>query len=109
MAAPPSELGAVNATVAWAFPVVAAPITGAPGALRVSTVMPVTVRFGAALASGATCETTSLKALASVCAGSVTSPDHAPPPQVVVTLACCAADGYAPPPEKENAVVTVSP
>lgn len=31
MVAPPLELGAVNATLAWAAPAVTAPMVGAPG------------------------------------------------------------------------------
>ena len=31
IAEPPFDAGAVNATVAWAFPAVAVPMTGAPG------------------------------------------------------------------------------
>jgi len=39
MAEPPLEAGALNVTVAWVLPAVAAPIVGAPGTANATTVM----------------------------------------------------------------------
>ena len=43
IAEPPLLAGAVKVTVAWALPVVAVPMVGAPGTVAIVTVMPAEV------------------------------------------------------------------